>query len=286
MRTRIITDSASDLSSELTRQFRIDVLPLSVLLGDIEYKDGETIDPKELYHNMRAGKVYTTSQVAPQAFKEKFVECAKNNEPCVYIGFSSELSGTYQSAAIAKEEVLEEYPDFDITIIDTKCASGGFGLVVLKAAKMAEKGSTKEEIVKATEFNAKHMEHIFTVDDLEYLFRGGRVSRTAAVIGTLLNIKPILHVVDGRLVPLEKTRGRNKVLKRMMEIIEERGKDLDKQTIGLTHGDDIEIATRAKEMMEEKFNCKDFVIRDVGCSVGAHSGPGTLAIFFLNRIEQ
>lgn len=285
MRTRIITDSASDLSFELTKQLGIDVLPLSVFLGDVEYKDGETIEPKELYDNMRAGKVYKTSQVAPQAFKEKFEECAKSNEPCIYIAFSSELSGTYQSSLIAKKEILEEYPNFDITIIDTKCASGGFGLVVFKAAQMAAAGATKEEIVKATEFNAEHMEHIFTVDDLEYLFRGGRVSRTAAVIGSLLNIKPILHVEGGRLVPLEKVRGRNKVLKRMMEIIEERGIDLDKQTIGITHGDDIEVATKAKEMIEERFGSKDFIIRDVGCAVGAHSGPGTLAIFFLNKMQ-
>lgn len=285
MRTRIITDSASDLSFELTKQLGIDVLPLSVFLGDVEYKDGETIEPKELYDNMRVGKVYKTSQVAPQAFKQKFEEYAKNNEPCIYIAFSSELSGTYQSSLIAKEEIVEEYPNFDITIIDTKCASGGFGLVVLKAAQMAAEGATKEEIVRTTEFNAEHMEHIFTVDDLEYLFRGGRVSRTAAVIGSLLNIKPILHVEDGKLVPLEKVRGRNKVLKRMMEIIEERGNDLDKQTIGITHGDDIEVAMKAKEMIEEKFGSKDFVIRDVGCAVGAHSGPGTLAIFFLNKTK-
>ncbi len=283
MKTRIITDSASDLPSELTKKYGIDVLPLSVLLGDEEYEDGETIGPKELYNNMRAGKVYKTSQVAPQAFKEKFEEYAKNNESCIYIGFSSELSGTYQSSTIAKEEILEEYPNFDVTLMDTKCASGGFGLVVLKAAQMAMEGASKEDIVKATEFNARHMEHIFTVDDLEYLFRGGRVSRTAAVIGSLLNIKPILHVEGGRLVPLEKVRGRNKVLKRMMDIIEERGANLSEQTIGITHGDDLEIALKAKELIEERFGCKDFVIRDVGCAVGAHSGPGTLAIFFLNK---
>ncbi|SCG82325.1 UPF0230 protein [Proteiniborus sp. DW1] len=283
MKIRILTDSASDLSDELTKKFGIDVLPLSVFLGDIEYKDGETIEPKELYDNMRAGKVYKTSQVAPQEFKKKFEEYAKNNESCIYIGFSSELSGTYQSSTIAKEEILEEYPNFDITLIDTKCASGGFGLVVLKAAQMVMEGASKEDIVKATEFYAKHMEHIFTVDDLEYLFRGGRVSRTAAVLGSLLNIKPILHVDNGRLVPLEKVRGRNKVIKRMMDIIEERGVRLSEQTIGMTHGDDLDIALKAKKMMEERFGCKDFIIRDVGCAVGAHSGPGTLAIFFLNK---
>lgn len=285
MKTRIITDSASDLSPEIVNRFGIDVLPILVYLGDEEYKDRETLKPKELYDNMRDGKVYKTSQVSPQVFKEKFVEYAKKNEPCIYIAFSSGLSGTYQSSLIAKNEVLEDYPNFDLTIIDTKCASGGFGLVVLKTAQMAMDGISKEEIVKTAEFYSKHMEHIFTVDDLEYLFRGGRVSRTAAIVGSLLNIKPILHVDDGKLVPLEKIRGRNKVLKRMLEIIEERGASLSSQTIGITHGDDSEIAMKAKEMIEESFNCKNFVINEIGCAIGAHSGPGTLAIFFLNEIE-
>lgn len=284
MGIRIITDSASDIPLELVKKFEIDVLPLSVFLGNIEYKDGETIKPKELYDNMRNGKIYKTSQVSPQAFKDRFRKYAEKKETCIYIAFSSELSGTYQSSMMAKKEILEEYPNFDITIIDTKCASGGLGLVVLKAAQMALEGASKEEIVNMVEFNSKHMEHIFTVDNLVYLYRGGRVSGTAAFVGSMLNIKPILHVEEGRLVPLEKVRGRSKVLKRMIEIIEERGVKLEAQTIGITHGDDIDIAMKAKEMIEERFGTKDFIIGDVGCAVGAHSGPGTLAIFFLNRM--
>lgn len=285
MNTKIITDSACDLSPEIIERFGIDVLPILVYLGDEEYKDGETLKPETLYNNMKEGKVYTTAQIPPQVFKEKFEKYAKNKESCIYISFSSGLSGTYQSSLMAKNEILEEYPDFNITIIDTKCASGGFGLVVLKAAQMATEGFSKDEIVKTAEFYSKHMEHIFTVDDLEYLYRGGRVSKTSAFVGTLLNIKPILHVDDGKLIPIEKARGRNKVLRRMMEIIEDRGVNLSNQTIGITHGDDLEVALKAKEMMEERFKCNDFVIGTIGCAVGAHSGPGTLAIFFLNKIE-
>lgn len=285
MKTRIITDSACDLSPDLIKKFEIDVLPILVYLGEEEYKDGETLQPKELYDSMREGKVYKTAQIPPHVFKEKFEEYAKKNEPCIYIAFSSGLSGTYQSSLMAKNEVLEDYPDFDLTIIDTKCASGGFGLVVLKAAQMSMEGISKEDIVKTASFYSEHMEHIFTVDDLEYLYRGGRVSRTAAVVGSLLNIKPILDVEDGKLVPIEKIRGRNKVLKRMLDIIEERGVNLSNQTIGITHGDDIDIAMKAKEMIEERFKCKEFVIGTIGCAVGAHSGPGTLAIFFLNEEE-
>lgn len=285
MNTKIITDSACDLSSDLIKKWGIDVLPILVYLGDEEYKDGETLSPEELYQNMREGKVYKTAQIPPQVFKEKFKEYAKRNEPCIYIAFSSGLSGTYQSSLMAKNELLEDYPNLDLTIIDTKCASGGFGLVVLKAAQMAMEGISKEEIVKTAKFYSEHMEHIFTVDDLEYLYRGGRVSRTAAVVGSLLNIKPILNVDDGKLVPIDKVRGRNKVLKKMLDIIEERGTNLSNQTIGITHGDDLEVAMKAKEMIKERFNCTDFVIGTIGCAVGAHSGPGTLAIYFLNKTE-
>lgn len=285
MKTRIITDSACDLSLELIKEYDIDLLPLLVYLGDVEYKDGETLEPKELYDNMREGKVYKTAQIPPQVFKEKFEFYAKNNVPCIYIAFSSELSGTYQSAVMAREEILEKYADFDLTIIDTKCASGGFGLVVLKAAQMAKEGETKENILETAKFYSKHMEHIFTVDDLEYLYRGGRVSKTAAFVGSLLNIKPILHVDDGRLIPLEKIRGRKKVLSRMIDLMEERGENLKDQTIYITHGDDLETAMKAKDMIVKKFGCKDVMIGTIGCAIGAHSGPGTLAIFFLNKIK-
>src|SRR5699024_5215057 len=165
-----------------------------------------TIDPKKLYDDMREGVIYKTAQVPFQAFKEVFVKYAKNNQPCIYIAFSSGLSGTYQAAELAKKEVLEEYPDFDFDIIDTKAASFGCGLIIYYAAQMIRDGKSKEQIVKAIHFYSKSMEHIFTVEDLEYLFRGGRVSRTSAVVGGLLHIKPILNInaADGKLQPLEK----------------------------------------------------------------------------------
>lgn len=283
MTVRIITDSACDLPKNIIDEYNIRVIPLLVYLENIEYLDGETLNPVDLFNGMRNGKVYKTAQIPPANFKEVFLEYAKKNESCIYIAFSSGLSGTYQSALMAKSEVLEEYPDFDLEIIDTKCASVGFGLVVYKAAKMAKEGKSKEEIVKAVKFYSEHMEHIFTVDDLEYLYRGGRVSRTAAFVGSLLNIKPILDVEDGKLVPIEKVRGRKKVLKRMIEIMEERGVDLANQTIGICHGDDLEGAMKLKKMIKEKFGCEKFLINIIGCAIGAHSGPGTLSIFFLNE---
>lgn len=283
MAVRIITDSACDLPKDLLKEYNIDEIPILVYLDDKEYLDGITLKPEELYEGMRNGKVYKTAQIPPSMFKERFIEYAKNNESCIYVAFSSGLSGTYQSALMAREEVLEEYPEFDLDIVDTKCASVGFGLVVYKAGKMAKEGKTKEEILEAVKFYSEHMEHIFTVDDLEYLCRGGRVSRTAAFVGGLLNIKPILDVEDGKLIPIEKTRGRKRVLKRMIELMEERGADLANQTIGINHGDDLEGAKKLEEMIREKFGCKDFVVNIIGCAIGAHSGPGTLSVFFLNE---
>lgn len=285
MSIRILTDSGCDLPKEIIEKYNIEVLPLTVCLGENEYSDSVTITPKEVYDNMREGKVYKTSQVPPSKFKEVFLNCAENGDTCIYIGFSSGLTGTFQSAIIARDDVLELYPDFDLHMIDTKCASIGFGLVVYKAAIMLSEGKTKEEILENIKFNSKHMEHIFTVDSLEYLFRGGRVSRTSAFIGDLLNIRPILDVEDGKLIPIEKVRGRKKSLKRIVDIAGERGVNLQNQIIGISHGDCLEEAEKLKEMLEEKYGCKSFLINTVGAVIGAHSGPGTIALFFLN-IEE
>lgn len=286
MSVKIITDSAADLPRELVEQYGIEVLPLMVYLGEQEYRDGETMNPKEMFKGMREGKVYKTAQVPLQVFRERFLICAEQDIECVYVAFSSGLSGTYQSAVLAKNEILEDYPDCRLEVIDTKCASMGFGLVVLHAAQLAAEGKTRQEIVEAVEFHAEHMEHIFTVDNLEYLYRGGRVSRTAAFIGSLLNIKPVLHVDDGKLIPIEKLRGRRKVLDRMVAIMEERGVSQGNQVIGISHGDDLEAAETLRDMIRERFGSQDFVISLIGGAVGAHSGPGTLALFFLNRLPD
>ena len=242
MSIRVLTDSASDLPPALMQEYNIEMIPLYVFEGDKEYLDGVTLKSDKLFDAMRRGQVFKTAQAEPAAFKERFLEFAKNGQNCIYVGFSSELSSTYQSAVIAREEVREQYPDWQIELVDTKCASMGQGLVVYHAARWVKEGLPLSEVVEKTVHCAQHMEHIFTVDDLEYLYRGGRVSRTAAMIGGILNIKPILHVEDGRLVPLEKVRGKNKVLRRMLEIMRERGRNLKEQTIGISHGDDLENA--------------------------------------------
>lgn len=286
MTVKILTDSACDLPEDVIKEYDIDVMPIIVIDDDTEYLDNVTIKPKTLYDNMRKGKVYKTSQIPVNTFQDKFEEIAKEGRSTIYIAFSSGLSATYQSAVLTRDNLKEEYPDLDITIVDSKAASLGHGLLVHKAAKMAKEGKSKEEILNMLSFYIDSIEHIFTVDDIEYLFRGGRVTRTQAFLGGLLNIKPILEVTkDGKLRPLEKIRGKGKVLKRMLELMKQRSKgaDLSLQTIGISHGDNLDNALKLKNMIEEKYGCKDFIINHIGCAIGAHSGPGTIALFFLNK---
>jgi DegV family protein with EDD domain len=285
MRVKILTDSSSDLSEELLKKYDIDRLSLIVTKGEEQYLDSVTISAKTVYDRMRKGEVFSTSQIPPGTFFEKFEEYARNKETVIYLAFSSELSGTYQAAVFAKEQILEEYPDFDLTIVDTKAASLGFGLIVLEAARLAQEGKTKEEILEVVDFYLDNIQHVFTVDNLEYLYRGGRVTKTAAFVGGLLNIKPILNVEDGKLVPIEKVRGEKQVYKAMLDIMEARTKeaDLPNQLVGISHADNYENALRLKNMITERFGVKDFMINDIGPTIGAHVGPGTLAIFFMKK---
>lgn len=286
MTVKILSDSACDLPDEIIKELDIEILPIIVMKGDEEYLDKVTIDPKKMYDDMRKGVVYKTAQIPPKVFEEKFEEIAKKGESTIYIAFSSGLSGTYETSVLVRDSLKEKYLDMDIDIVDSRSASVGFGLLVQKAGKMAKEGKSKEEILDMLDFYVKHIEHIFTVDNLEYLLRGGRVSRAEAFLGGLLDIKPILDIPeDGTLRPIEKIRGRKKLLKRMIGIMEERGgnADLKNQTIGINHGDDLEGALQLKEMIEERFGCTDFLINIIGCAIGAHSGPGTLSVFFLNE---
>ncbi|ABY43878.1 DegV family protein [Bacillus mycoides] len=286
MGVKIITDSAADLPVELLQAYDIDLIPLRVYdEAETEYLDGVTLKSVTLLQKMREGAVYKTSLPSLETFQEKFVSYAKEGNPCIYLAFSSELSGTYQSSVLIKEEVKETYTDLDLEIIDTKCASLGQGIVVLEAAKMAKEGASKKEILNRVAFLMEHMEHIFTVADLQYLVRGGRLSKVAGFIGGLLNIKPILNVDEGKLVPLEKVRGKKKVLSRIVDIMEERGKDLKGQTIGMTHGDDLETAEALKALITERFGCEVFIVNTIGAAIGAHTGPGALTLFFLNEVE-
>ncbi|MDP4169982.1 MAG: DegV family protein [Bacillota bacterium] len=284
MSVKILADSACDLPLEFYQKENVTFIPLKVFINDQEYEDLRTISPKTVYDSIRNGLVPKTSQASPLLFEEIFTSMAEKNEDGIYIALSSQLSGTYQTAVMILEQVKEKYPDFGLTIIDTKCASLGYGLIVKEAVRLAAENASKEDILKDVRFRSEHMEHLFTVDDLEYLAKGGRISKASAFVGGLLNIKPLLNVEDGKLEPLEKIRGKKKLLKRIIELMRERGSNLSDQIIGISHGDDLETAEEMKALIEEEFHPKEIYISSIGASIGAHAGAGTIAIFFLNQL--
>ena len=286
MAVKILTDSACDLPIEFYEENNVILLPLKVEINGQEYEDLRTISPKTVYDFIRGGNLPKTSQVSPLMFEEVFTKMAENNEEGVYIALSSQLSGTYQTAVMILEQVKEKYPDLKLEIIDTKCASIGQGLVVKEAVKLAEQNASREEVKREVIFRCEHMEHLFTVDDLEYLAKGGRVSKASAFLGGLLNIKPLLNMEDGKLVPLEKLRGKKKLLRRMLDVMKERGSQLDQQVIGISHADDLETAEEVKALIIEEFGPKEVYISSIGSVIGAHTGPGTIAIFFLNQLPS
>lgn len=285
MAIKIITDSASDIPKSIQEKYNLTVIPTPVVIDEKDYFDGQTIWPDKFYDVLRNGTEVKTYHINSFMFHEAFLPYAKNNDELIYICFSTGIAGTYNAANLAKEELLEEFPNFDLTIIDSKCASLGFGLVVEKALIMLEKNASKEEIIAAIQYHCDHMEHIFTVETLEYLYKGGRLSKTSAIAGGLLDIKPIIEVNDeGKLVSIEKIRGRNKSLKRLVEMVGERTKDKN-QKIGLVHGDDYETLTHVKEMLMDKYGCNNFLESYVGCAIGAHTGPGIIGIIFLDDVS-
>lgn len=286
MPVKILADSGSDLPLHYYKENNVELFPLKVLLDKNEYEDLLTIKPKTVYDAIRSGQVPKTSQVSPTQFEKIFTELAENKEEGIYIAFSSQLSGTYQTAVMILKQVKEKYPDFNFTIIDTKCASLGHGLVVMEAIRLAKGDKSYEEMVSKIKFFAEHMEHLFTVDDLDYLAKGGRVSKTSAFLGGLLNIKPLLNVEDGKLVPLEKIRGKKKVLRRIIEVMKERGVQFELQTVGISHSDDEETALEMKKLIEDELHVKEVVITEIGAVIGSHTGPKTIAIFFLNKLPE
>lgn len=284
MALKIVTDSASDIPRWVIEKYGLHVIPTPVVIDDKDYFDGQTIFPEEFYNILRSGKDVKTYHINSQMFYDNFLPYAQRGDEVIYICFSTGIAGTYNAANIAKTELLEEYPDFDLTIIDSKCASMGFGLATYYALKMQQAGAGKEELIEAIQWYCDHMEHIFTVKTLEYLLKGGRLSRTSAFAGSLLDIKPIIEVNDlGALEPIEKIRGRQKSLKRLVEIVGERGKDLTNQIVGIVHGDDAETMEAVKEMLKNTYGCRHFMDNYIGCAIGAHTGPGIIGIVFLNE---
>ena len=282
----IVTDSSCNLTEEMIDRFDLSILPLTFMVDGEEYRSylkGEKTDLSQFYTMMREGKVITTSLPNLKESRETIEALLKDGRDVLYLGFSSGLSGTYQAIELLLAELAGLYPDRTVCSVDTLAASGGEGLLVYYAAKMREEGATVKAVRDWVEDNKLHLAHWFTVDDLMFLFRGGRVSRTAAWAGTVLNIKPVMHVDDeGHLIPLEKVRGRKKSLKALVDHMEQTANaPVADQTVFITHGDCLEDAEYVADLVRERFGVTDIMINWVDPVIGAHSGPGTMALFFL-----
>ena len=286
MQFEIVTDTSSNLLDETIDRFGLHILPLTFMVDGVQhqsYMKGEKSNLKKFYTMMREGKVITTSLPNMNESEALFRSLLEQGKDVLYLGFSSGLSGTYGACAMLLDDLKKEFPERKILHADTLAASGGEGLLVYKAAQMAEAGASIEDAHAWVENNKLNLAHWFTVDDLMFLFRGGRVTRTSAWAGTMLNVKPVLHVDDeGHLIPMEKVLGRKKSILGLLKHMEQSAiQPVSEQTVFINHGDCLEDAEFLRDKIKEKLGVSDIHINYVDPVIGAHSGPGTLALFFL-----
>lgn len=281
---RIITDSASDLPVEYIRQHNLHVIPTPVVIDDADYFDGETIHTEEFYNILddikRDVKTY---HINPAMFTDAFMPYAKAGDSIIYLCFSTGIAGTYNAANIARNNLLEDYPEFDLTIIDSKCASAGFGLLVTKLVAMLEKGASKEEIIEAADYFIAHIRHVFTVQTLAYLIKGGRLTKFKGTLAETLDMKPVLVVNEtGALAVIKTVRGRKKSLRYLIDYAKEYGYHLEDQTVALCHGEDPESLQFVNTAVQDTFHPKNTLISVVGCAIGAHTGRGLVGFCFFD----
>ncbi len=283
----ITTDNTADLPESYIQEKGLGIMSLSYTIDGETYNREHELPVKEFYAKMRNGSMPTTSQVNPEEAKKVFLEMMETYDMDVlHIAFSSGLSGSYNSSRIAAEELAEEYKKHTVTVVDSLCASLGEGLFVHKALENQKNGMSLEENRQWLENNKLHLVHNFTVDDLFHLHRGGRVSKTAAVIGTMINLKPVLHVDnEGHLIPVSKVRGRKKSLIALVDSMEKQMGSYREQNdiVFISHGDCEDEAKYVADLVKQRFGIESFLLNHVGPTIGAHSGPGTMALFYMGE---
>ncbi len=281
----ILTDSCCDLSQEMVTELGVSVLPLTFLMEGKEYynyPDNRDIQPGEFYDKLRAGSLGTTSAVSVGVFQEAMSAIVAEGKDVLCIAVSSALSTTYQSACIAAGDVMAEYPGSTVTVVDSLAASMGQGMLVYLAVEKQRQGASLEEVRAFVEERRDHICHFFTVADLNHLKRSGRLSATAALLGTMLQMKPVLHVNDeGRLIPFSKVRGRKASISALLEKMEELVED--PSLVFISHADCRQEVDAMAEAIREKFGSETLVINYVGPVIGNHAGPGTIALFFQGK---
>lgn len=284
MSYQIITDSCCDFPNDTYAGLKLVKVPLSVEFRGQVYDDKNDDSLKEMYDGLRAGESAKTSAINPDRWARAMEGVLAAGEDVLVMAFSSGLSTTYQSAVIAAEELREKYPDRKIFVVDTLSASMGQGLLVWYACRKRDEGMPLEELYAWAEDAKLHLCHWFTVDDLMYLKRGGRISAATAVVGTMLQIKPVLHMDDeGHLISMAKARGRKASIDALVRKVGELGQDYDNSTMFISHGDCLEDAEYLASQLREKCGAKEVIISYVGAVIGSHSGPGTVALFFLGK---
>lgn len=280
----IITDSASDLPKDYIEQHKLHVIPTPVVIDNVDYFDGSTIQTGEFYQILddikRDVKTY---HINPAMFTEAFLPYAQAGDSVIYLCFSTGIAGTFNAANVALANVREDYPDFDLTIVDSKSASAGFGLVVSKLITMLEKGASKEEILEAADYFIAHIKHVFTVQTLAYLIKGGRLTKFKGTLAETLDMKPVLIVNEsGALAVIKTVRGRKKSLRYLIDYAKETGLRLENQTIALCHGEDPDSLNFVNEIVQETFHPKNTIVSVVGCAIGAHTGRGIIGFCFFD----
>lgn len=282
----ITTDTCCDLPKDYLKEKEIEEVSLYYNMNGTLYGNNQEIGIKEFYDRMRGGEMPTTMAANPEELEELFEKYLSVGKSVLHLAFSSELSSSCSNAMVAARDLNEKYTDNKVIVIDTLAASLGQGLMVYKAEELRQNGKTIDETAAWLEENKLHFCHQFTVDDLNHLYRGGRVSKLTAVAGTIIQIKPILHVSDeGKLIPIGKARGRKKSLTALVDNMQRTmGSYRDKNDIVfISHGDAPEDAEYVANLVKERFGIEKFLINPVSPTIGAHSGPGTIALFYMGE---
>ena len=298
----IITDSASDIPLEIIEYYHLHVIPTPVVIDGVDYFDGKTLKPAEFYEIQREGKrEISTYHINPDMFEEAFRGYAKNCVPVLYVCFSTGIAATWNAAHIARENLLKEYPEFDLTIVDSRCASAGFGLLVYYLLRLREKGADRETLVSAAEFYRDHIRHVFTVDTLEYLIKGGRITKTKGLVAETLAIRPVITVDEnGSLKIMKLVRGTKKALRCLAEYMAAHGAIpgsanpkpgknwLAEQPVAFCHGTMPEAVGEVEEMIRHAIGAelKRPLVLQVGCAIGAHTGGRIVGVCFLDTEDK
>ena len=281
---QIITDSACDLPKAMLQQLNVSSFPLTVLFRGKNLQDSVDEGLQEIYTGLRNGEATSTSAINPDGWTSVMEPVLARGEDALVLAFSSGLSTTYQSAVIAADDLREKYPERKIIVVDTLCAALGQGLLVWYTCKQRDAGMELEQLAAWVESNKLSVCHWVTVNDLMHLKRGGRINATTAVVGTMLQIKPIIHVNDeGKLISVGKARGRKAALQVLVDKMKELGEGFDNHTVFITHGDCLEDGMMLKEMVLQQTEAKEVFVGNLGAVIGSHAGPGTLALFFLGK---